>query len=221
VIFGHYSAAFAGKVVSKPVPLWVYFIATQWLDVCWSVLLLLDVEKVRIVPGFTEAHPLDHYYFPYSHGLVGAIILPVAFGGVVALTIAGNRRATFIAVSAVAFSHWIFDFLVHVPDLPLYDDAAKVGLGLWRHVEVSFTLELGLLIAGAWIFALVVPTMDARGRYALWAFVTLLALMHAYTTFGPPPGSEKLMAVTGLAFYLGLAALAAWVERSRGMSSFA
>ena len=32
---GHYGVAFAAKPVGKHVPLWVWFIAVQWLDVIW------------------------------------------------------------------------------------------------------------------------------------------------------------------------------------------
>jgi len=215
VTFGHYSASFAAKVVARGVPLWVYFIAAQWLDICWSVLVLLGIEKARIVPGFIEAHAIDHYYMPYSHSLPGAIALSSLFGGLVASTMAEKRGAAFAAVSAASFSHWLLDFLVHVPDLPLYDNTAKVGLGLWRHVAISFPLELILLIGGAWIYARAVPTTSPRARNALFGFVAFLAAMQVYTTFGPPPGSDTTMAFTGLVFYLVLAAFAAWVERIR------
>jgi hypothetical protein len=216
MIIGHYSAAFAAKAVARPVPLWLYFIAAQWLDICWSVLVLLGIEKVRIVPGFTAGHPLDHYYMPYSHGFLSAIVLSGALGAFTALFFAPSRRVTFTAVSAVSLSHWILDFLVHVSDLPLYRDAAKVGLGLWRYPAASFSLELGLLVAGAWLYARALPANDPHGRNALWAFVALLGALHAYTTFGPPPESEISMMITGIGFYLGLAALAAWLEKIRG-----
>jgi len=50
---GHYGVAFGAKPLTPVVPLWVYFIAVQWLDVVWSILVLLGVEKLHIVPGFT------------------------------------------------------------------------------------------------------------------------------------------------------------------------
>jgi hypothetical protein len=58
---GHYGVSFAAKGAGKRVPLWVWFIAVQWLDVIWSVLVLTGVEKLRIVPGFTEPNALDLY----------------------------------------------------------------------------------------------------------------------------------------------------------------
>jgi hypothetical protein len=72
---GHYGVSFAAKPVGNRVPLWVWFIAVQWLDVIWSVLVLTGIEKLRIVPGFTEANALDLYYMPYTHGLPGSIVL--------------------------------------------------------------------------------------------------------------------------------------------------
>ena len=43
---GHYGVAFAAKPVGKHVPLWVWFIAAQWLDVIWSILVLMGIEKL-------------------------------------------------------------------------------------------------------------------------------------------------------------------------------
>ena len=78
---GHYGVAFGAKPLTPTVPLWVYFIAVQWLDVVWSILVLLGIEKLHIVPGFTEANALDLYYMPYTHGLPGAAhkLLPFPF----------------------------------------------------------------------------------------------------------------------------------------------
>src|SRR5450631_947376 len=146
---GHYGVSFAAKPVGNRVPLWVWFIAAQWLDVIWSVLVLMGIEKVRIVPGFTQANPLDLYYMPFTHGLPGSIVLSLVFGGIVVLFTAANRGATFLLVTAVSFSHWLLDLVVHTPDLPLYDNAAKVGFGSWRQVALSFPLELIVLGLGA------------------------------------------------------------------------
>jgi len=50
---GHYGVSFVTKRADPSIPLWVLFLAVQWLDVMWAPLVLLGVEKVRIVPGFT------------------------------------------------------------------------------------------------------------------------------------------------------------------------
>jgi hypothetical protein len=63
---GHYGASFAAKKADDSIPLWVLFLAVQLLDVVWAPLVLLGIEKVRIVPGFTATNPLDLYYMPYT-----------------------------------------------------------------------------------------------------------------------------------------------------------
>jgi hypothetical protein len=61
---GHYSFSFAGKSADKRIPLWLLFLAVQWIDVMWSIFVLLGIEKVRIVPGITASNALDLYYMP-------------------------------------------------------------------------------------------------------------------------------------------------------------
>ena len=121
---GHYGVAFATKKADASIPLWVLFLAVQWLDVIWAPLVLLGIERVRIVPGFTATNPLDLYYMPYTHSLVAAIL----WSGAAALVYGAVRPAnirTRLLVGLAVFSHWILDFIVHVPDLPLYDNSAN------------------------------------------------------------------------------------------------
>jgi len=127
---GHYGVSFAAKKAEPALPLWVLFIAVQLLDVLWAPFVLLGIEKVRIVPGFTASNPLDLYYMPYTHSLLAAIGWSiVAFLAYRFAVRSAPVRAAAIVGLAV-FSHWVLDFLVHRPDLPLYDNTAKVGLGL-------------------------------------------------------------------------------------------
>ena len=210
---GHYGISFAAKPMGTRVPLWVWFIAVQWLDVVWSILVLLGVEKLRIVPGFTEANALDLYYMPYTHGLPGSIVLSLVLGAIVAMFTSGNRARIIVLVAGASFSHWLLDLIVHVPDLPLYDNKAKVGFGLWRHVALSFPLELIIFGLGAWLYARMTTFKSANGQYLYWGFVIVLAALQVYANFGSPPSSPEMMAMTSLFSYVTLALLAAWVER--------
>lgn len=217
---GHYGVSFAARPTQARLPLWVWFVAVQWMDIVWSVLVLLGIEKLRIVPGFTQANSLDLYYMPYTHGLPGSVLLSLVLGVIVALLTSGRRVTTILLVAAASFSHWVLDLVVHVHDLPLYDNTAKVGFGLWQHVLLSLPLELIILGLGAWVYVRAVTFANARGRYAFWAFVFFLAVLQVYANFGPPPSSPEAMAATALAFYLVLAWLAAWVERAAGAQRF-
>jgi hypothetical protein len=216
LFIGHYGPAFGLKGAVRAVPLWVLFVGVQWLDVLWALLVLAGVEKLRIVPGFTEGSPLDLYYMPYTHGLPGALVCSLVFGALVAGAVRAQRLRVFAVAGAAAFSHWLLDLVVHVPDLPLYDDHAKVGLGLWRHVRVSASLEILLLLLGAWLYARQVPARRAGGDRWLWGFVALLAALEIYNSLAPPPPEATGMAVMALVAYAVLAALAALVDRARG-----
>lgn len=210
---GHYGVSFAAKPVDRPLPLWFLFIAVQWLDVSWSILVMLGVEKLRVVKGFTEGSDLDLYYMPYTHGLFGALTLSALLGGMSALFFRTRRRHAFWVVAACVFSHWLLDLVVHVRDMPLIGDTAKVGFGLWRHIAISFPLEMACLWAGAVVYARAIPSK--RGNRWLWIFVGVLSVLQVYANFGPAPESPIAEARTALFAYLVLAFLAGLVDWSR------
>ena len=154
---GHYGVSFATKRADPSIPLWVLFLAVQWLDVMWAPLILLGVEKVRIVPGITATNPLDLYYMPYTHSLVAALMWSAAATGTYRWLRSATVRSSLFVGSAV-FSHWVLDLIVHRPDLPLYDNTAKVGLGLWNYPVWAFGLEAVLLFGGIVAYLELRPT---------------------------------------------------------------
>src|SRR5260370_29501322 len=119
---GHYGPSFAANALDeeKRLPLWLLFIAVQFVDILWAIFVLLGIEKVRIVPGFTASSPLDLYYMPYTHILVGALDWSLLTFVVCQMVprLRGMRRGAILA--AAVFSHWILDLIVHRPDLSLY-----------------------------------------------------------------------------------------------------
>jgi hypothetical protein len=221
MFIGHYGVSFAAKAAEKRLPLWLLFVAVQWLDIVWSGLVMLNIEKLRIVKGLSEGSSLDLYYMPYTHGLIGAAALSAALGAVVALFRRERRVAAAAVVAGAAFSHWLLDLVVHVPDLPLLGNAFKVGFGLWRHVWLSFPLEIALLVAGAALYARAVPSRTRVGDAALWLFVTAMAAVQAYGTFGPAPVAPLAEAETALTAYLLLAGLAGSADWARGTAGTA
>jgi len=216
MFIGHYGPALAAKAPVRAIPLWLLFVAVQWLDVCWSVLVFAGVEKVRIVPGFTEASPLDLYYMPYTHGLIGALILSFVFGAIALLFVRERRVAVVAIVAGAVFSHWLLDLVVHMPDLPLFDNSAKVGFGLWRWLWISLPLELVTLLAGAVIYVRAVPSRTRFGDTFLWLFVAAMAAIELYGAFGPMPATPAAEAGTALSAYGLLALLAGLVDWGRG-----
>ena len=195
---GHYGVSFAAKRHEPQIPVWTLFIAVQWLDVVWAPLILLGVEKVRIVPGFTATNPLDLYYMPYSHSLVAALLWSAASFVFCRFVWRHVYRKGSVVVAGAVFSHWILDFIVHRPDLPLYDNSTKVGLGLWNAPLVAFGLEVVLLFGGMYIYF---RSVSLVGRARVIVFGLTMFTIQAYVFFGPPPASDKSAAVTALLVY--------------------
>jgi len=186
------------------------FVAVQLLDVLWAPFVLLGIEKLRIVPGITASNPLDLYYMPYTHSLLAAILWSGAALAVSRRLIAGDRApAMGLLVALAVFSHWPLDLVVHRPDLPLYDDTVKVGLGLWNLPALAFGLEATLLFGGMGLY---LGTAGAS-RLRVLVFGLVMLAIQAYVFFGPPPVSAKAAALTALAAYAVFAAVAARLDR--------
>ncbi len=207
--------SFAIKSVRREMPLWLLFVAVQLLDFGWSVLVLLGVEKVRIVPGITASNPLDLYYMPYTHSLAAAILWTGA-AIVLCKPLRGVRDWSAAALVGVAvFSHWVLDFLVHRPDLALYDNRGKVGLGIWNYPILAFLLEALFLFGGMILYLGRTKPLRTIGRVGPPIFGVVLLGIQAYVFFGPPPVSPAAAAVTALAAYVVFAAVAHWLDRQR------
>jgi hypothetical protein len=119
------------------------------------------------------------------------------------------RRGALIAGAAV-LSHWLLDALAHRPDLPLYPGSTVyAGLGLWNSVSGTIIVEVGMFVAGVWLYA-------RRNRsILLWVFVAFLLAIYVANVTGPPPPSARAVALVGLASWI-LPVWSAWVER-RGL----
>jgi len=217
---GHYSFSFAGRALAgksgdqendKRIPLWLLFIAVQFIDVLWSIFVLLGIEKVRIVPGITASNALDLYYMPYTHSLLGVLFWSLLAFAMCQFVPALRGKRTGLILAAAVFSHWILDLIVHRPDLALYDSVGKMGFGLWNYRGAAFALEMAVLLCGA---AMLYRTAAHKVRLA--GFVAFLAALQVFGTFFfPPPPSDHAAAITALALYVVLASMAWWVERPR------
>ena len=89
------------------------------------------------------------------------------------------------------FSHWVLDLLVHRPDLPLYDNSAKVGLGLWNVPAIELPLEALILLGGMWL-CFRDNLSRAKGTFV---FGVVLVAVQVYSFFAPPPASDKAIAI--------------------------
>lgn len=213
MFLGHFGLAMASKKVAPGVSLGTTILAAQFLDALWPILVLAGIETFEISPGVTRVNPLDFTHYPWSHSLAMAFLWAVLFGVVYGLVRKRPRDAA--VVGALVASHWLLDWIVHRPDLPLFPgDASRHGLGLWNSLAGSLAIELALFLVGIVIFLRSSRARDRIGSIGFWVLVAFLAVSYLGATFGPPPPSINAIAATALIGWL-IFAFAWWLDRHR------
>jgi hypothetical protein len=214
---GHYSVAFAAKSDKNKIPLWVLFIAVQVLDYIWATLVLLGIEKLRVIKGFTAGSMLDSYFHPYSHSLVTAILWSVV-AAIVYKVFCSRQGCHYtkyaaLVVGLALFSHWVLDLVAHPRDLAIYDNTWKVGFGIWNYRDPEFALEIGLLGAGIMLY-LTRNVMPAIRKTAVIAFGGALVVIQIGDTYVPRnPLTDKQTVMGVWIFYTLFVVVAFLIEK--------
>jgi hypothetical protein len=153
MIAGHFGFAAAVKSREPETPLWALMLATAWLDLLFVPLYLSGIETVHPADKAHTGYGAFIIHADYTHSLVGMAILSATLGGLAGL-LWGRRPG--IVIGLVAASHWLLDLFVHCTDLPILPgnvgDLPWLGLGLWRYPLASFSIELALVLLGAWLY---------------------------------------------------------------------
>lgn len=213
---GHYAASLALKKFEKRASLGALFLAVQFVDILFFPFVLLGIERMNIVENFTQSTHFELAYMPYTHSLLAAFLWAGAAYALFRWVLVRNNSVAVVMALAV-FSHWVFDLIVHTPDLPLWSDASpKLGLGLWNNAMVTFVLEAALLLFALWLYLRSTSASTAIGKYGMSFFVILLILMNVVNLFGPPMGdSKESLAIAALSAYFLFAAVAFWLDTKR------
>jgi hypothetical protein len=213
MFIGHYAVALASKKAAPDTSLGTLFLSAQLADLLWPIFLLLGIKHLRIDPGNTAVTPLDFYDYPFSHSLVGSIVLSFASG----LLYYGVRRYARGAwmVGLCVFSHWTLDAVVHRPDLPLLPGGnIYIGIGLWNSLIGTIVVELGIFLIALGLYLRTTSAQDRLGRYGLWSLVIFLVIIWLANFLGPPPPNERAIAIAGNAAWLFIL-WAYWIDRHR------
>ncbi len=212
MFIGHHAAALAAKHVAPGVSLGVLMAAATGLDLVWPILLLTNVEHVRIDPGNTAFTPLDFYDYPITHSLLTVLVWSLAAAIIYRLARKSWRSAA--VVGGLVLSHWVLDYVTHRPDLPLWPGGPVAGLGLWNSVPGTVAVEVPIFIAGLVLYLRATAPRDRIGRIALWAFVIFVGIIYIANVAGPPPPAPRAIAWTALAAWL-FVPWAWWIDRHR------
>jgi len=216
MFIGHWAAAFAAGAISPKAPkLGTLFVAAQLVDWGFFTLAMFGAEKMRLSPGATAMNPMDLFYMPYTHSLLGTLIWAAVFA-IIVLIMQRNLISGILA-GLVVLSHWFIDLLVHRPDLTIAGGETHYGLGLWYYPLVAIPLELALTL-GAFVWYVRRTRGPVMPPLILMA---LLLLFQAMNWFGPQPQNVGLgMYLTAL-FSFGVATFFAyWVGTTRRHQRF-
>ena len=214
MFIGHFAVAFAAKKAAPRTSLGTLVLAAAFLDVVWPVLVLLGIERFRIVPGFTAVNSLDFTYYPWSHSLLMTIVWSLALA--LAYFAWSRDRAGALWVGLVVASHWVLDFVSHRPDMPLYPGGSdKLGLGLWQSVPATFAVEGSMFAAGIALYVRATKSRDRTGTIAWWTMVGLLLALYIPGPWASPPPSENAVAVFGIIALAIFGPWAYWIDRHR------
>ena len=203
---GHYAAGFALKKQTEEIPLWLLFISVQLVDILVFSLVLLGIEKISYNPSDNPFLRTKIEYVPYSHSLFAN-----TFIAILVLLVFWNfkNRKWGIILGLGVLSHWFLDVLVHVTDMPLFQNELKVGLGLWNLPWLAFLFELSLLILAV-IYLYKGYKINKRHIF----MVILLILGFSSMFFAPEAeATPALASITSLFLYAVFTALAYWSER--------
>jgi hypothetical protein len=210
---GHTAIALAAKAKTPRVSLGWLVAAAFTLDLLWPIFLVIGIEQVSIVPGATAFNPLVFDSYPWSHSLLMACVWGLCAAGAARWF----RMSYGVAgiIGAVIVSHWILDWVSHIPDLPLWPGKSPLlGLGLWNSVFWTLLVEGALFLVGIAIYVRNTCPVDRIGSIGFWAFIVLTAGMWASSPWSPPPPGPQALAWFSFGGWL-LVAWAGWSDHHR------
>jgi hypothetical protein len=100
----HCGPGFVAKRVTPSIPLWILFLAAQWLDIVWCTLVLLGINKVHLANGYAQ---MDPYYMPYDHALDAALLWSLAAGFAYWAWRRADGGLAAALVGGTVLSHWV------------------------------------------------------------------------------------------------------------------
>jgi len=213
MFIGHFAVGFGAKAAAPKTSLGTLFLASQFIDLLCPTLLLLGVEKVRIVPGITRVNPLDFEYLPVSHSLLAVTGWAVLVAVIYQLLSRYPRGA--IVVGLLVVSHWFLDLIVHRPDLQLAPGSEiRVGFDLWESLPGTMVVELLIFAVGIAFYLRNTAARDTIGTWSLWVLVVFLVAVYLVSLSGSPPPNVTAVAWVGQAQGL-LIFWGYWVDRHR------
>jgi len=209
MFIGHYGVSYLLKKKYEKIPLWVLFIAVQFVDILSFLLVLFGAEHVSYKASENPFLRASIDYIPFSHSLSSGLL--IAFFTYVIFCKLKNKYWG-IALSLAVVSHWPMDFIAHLPDMPILFNSYKVGLGLWKHQWYAFFLEITFFVTCGYFYY-------RKSRSLKRPIFLILFLVASFTPLMFSPDQEvstTVFSIISLSCYSLFAILAYWTEKNDG-----
>ncbi|MHC4214015.1 MAG: hypothetical protein ACYSWP_11645 [Planctomycetota bacterium] len=116
-----------------------------------------------------------------------------------------------IVLSIGVISHWFLDVLVHDPEIPVFFDRFKIGVGLWNYPWTALCFEIILLLLAGYYF---LRSSDMRIKYLILIILLIIAYLPMF--FAPEAEATPAQAsIVSLGLYAVFTGLAYWAERRK------
>ncbi len=212
MFIGHFAAALIAKRVAPSTSLGVLFAAAQWLDLLWPALLIAGIEHAELAQSPDAVIPLRFTHYPYSHSLVAVLGWTVLAGGLYGWWTRSARAS--LVVGVLVASHWVLDWVVHVPDLPLLlEGGPLLGLGLWQWPLAALAMELAFFAVASMVYLRATAVARDGKGWALCSLLAFLVVIQLANVLGPAPPGMTPVAWSGMAIWL-LVAWGWWADRA-------
>ena len=210
---GHLAAALVLKRAEPKINLGWLFFGALLSDFLLGVFYWMGLEQAYIPSDFARLHYLT-FSFPYSHGLLASLLWSgLAFLLAKYFWPGGNGTWVGIVLGVAVFSHFILDFMVHVPELPLLGrDSRKLGLGLWNHMGMALALELILVVVGIYSYLLLTRNHGRRARLGLLILMAVFSVLTLVAMTSSVPPDLTGAAVSWILAPLLLSGIAFWLD---------
>jgi membrane-bound metal-dependent hydrolase YbcI (DUF457 family) len=168
------------------VPIIWLLISVQFMEIWWTVLNFLRIEKTTTEKEVRYVGDVHLSYMPFSHSIT--TMVGVAFLAWLIISKALNQPEIGIAVGIGVISHLILDLITHSNDIAIapFIKTPKFGLGLYaKRPHVAFILEIGYGIFCWWIY---------KGGWVLFVTIVVFNLANISMFSSAVTGIEKHMA---------------------------
>jgi LexA-binding, inner membrane-associated putative hydrolase len=213
---GHLAASFAVRGRFPRVALFYLLLAGAFVDVLWGLTILSGLEHAHVGTETGSSIPIVLDHVPYTHSLIACLGWSALVSAVWWLW--RRNRSAALVLGALVASHWVLDFVSHVPEMPVLPAGPLVGLGLWRSRAASIAVEIGMLWLGLALYARDTRGKDRIGTVGLILVSVVLTVLGAGAFFGPLPPSVMPLAMGNIVLVLPLL-LIGWVDRHRAVAS--